>query len=122
MRLVLFENGRREGSVSFVLARAGVACERHDEPGAIVRAVLGHTPDAIVWALRPESHADLATLRLIRLIAPEVPLLLIESEQPTLSEACSCVELKPAFSGRLPADAARLLAVIDGVRESTTMV
>ena len=120
MRLVLFEDRWRDGSpAGFVLSRAGMPFERHRDPGETVHAVLVHTPDAIVWSLRPESEADLATLRLIRLIAPEVALLIVEPDRTPLSRECR-LELKPAFVGRLPADAASFFAVIDGLHAVTT--
>jgi hypothetical protein len=122
MKVVLFEDRCRDGApVGFVLSRAGVACEWHHEPGAIVRAVLAGTPDAIVWALRPESDADLATLRLIKLIVPEVPLLVVEPESLALSPE-NRNDLRPTFVGRLPVNAVEFFEVIDGLRESTTSV
>lgn len=120
MRLVLFEDRWRDASpTGFVLSKAGMPFERHREPGEMVRAVLVHTPDAIVWVLRPDSAADLATLRLIRLIAPEVPLLVVEPERAPLPLDCR-IELGPAFIGRLPTDAAAFFAAIDRLRAMST--
>ena len=120
MRMILFEDRWRDGSpVGFVLSRAGMPFERHREPSEMVRAVLVHTPDAIVWVLRPDSAADLATLRLIRLIAPEVALIVVEAERAPLALDVR-IELKPAFVGRLPADAAAFFATIDALRAVST--
>jgi len=122
MRIVLFEDGRCPGyPVSFMLRQAGVPYARHHEPGAIVRAVLTETPDAIVWSLRPESVADLATLKLIKAIAPEVPLLLVKPDSLGLTTECRR-ELCPAFVGGLPRNAVELFEVIDGLRATTTSV
>ena len=76
-----------------------VCCDDSEE--MLVEAVL-HPPDVVVCEVRPGSVADLAVLRLLRRVAPRVPLVLV-GEGPAL-EWDSAADLAPLYRATLPVE------------------
>lgn len=68
------------------LCEAGfpVECCAPGEP--VVEQVLEHRPGVVVYELRGDRMADLAVLRLLRRVAPEIPLVLITGEESLVAQ------------------------------------
>jgi DNA-binding NtrC family response regulator len=83
-----------------------VSCDDCEE---MLSEVVAHPPDVVVYEVRPESVSDLAVLRLLRRIAPRLPLVLVgEGPTPTWEAPA---ELAPLYHAPLPAEE-------DGLREA----
>jgi hypothetical protein len=71
-----------------------------DDSEAMISEVALHPPDVVVYEVRPGSSSDLAVLRLLRRVAPRLPLVLVGDEAaPQLGVPG---ELDPSYRARLP--------------------
>jgi len=91
-RVILFHC---QATAEQALLDEDVSLVRCDESEEMLAEVACHRPDVVVYEIRPESLSDLAVLRLVRRIAPQVPFVLVgegiapETEIPA--------ELEPLF-------------------------
>ena len=116
--LVLFDAGGPDApAIGPLLAGAGFAAERHAQPSSVVQSVIAHRPLALIWVLGAKPSSDLGVLSLVRLVAPELPLLIVEPGAGALS-AEARQRLAPRFVGGLPQHAAELLAALAGLEPS----
>ncbi|MBI5709254.1 MAG: hypothetical protein HZC42_02990 [Candidatus Eisenbacteria bacterium] len=71
-----------------------------DDSEAMLGEVALHHPDVVVYELRPESKSDLAMLRLLRRIAPRMPLVVVGDEESLRWETPA--DLAPLYRAPLP--------------------
>jgi hypothetical protein len=64
--------------------------------------VVLNPPDVVVYEVRPESASDLAVLRLLRRVAPRVPLVLVGEGQAPAWDVPA--ELAPLYRSPLPVE------------------
>jgi DNA-binding NtrC family response regulator len=74
-----------------------VCCDDCEE---MLSEVVLHPPDVVVYEVRPESVSDLAVLRLLRRVAPRLPLVLVGEGQAPAWEFPA--ELAPLYRSPLP--------------------
>ena len=75
-----------------------VSCDDCEE---MLSEVVVHPPDVVVYEVRPGSVSDLAVLRLLRRVAPRLPLVLVGGPTPTCEVPA---ELAPLYHAPLPAE------------------
>jgi DNA-binding NtrC family response regulator len=76
-----------------------VCCDDCEE---MLSEVVLHPPDVVVYEVRPESVSDLAVLRLLRRVAPRLPLVLVGEGQALPWETPA--ELAPLYHSSLPVE------------------
>jgi hypothetical protein len=84
-----------------------VRCDGFEE---MISEVVQHPPDVVVYEVRPESASDLAVLRLLRRVAPRVPLVLVGEARAPAWDASA--ELAPLYRSPLLAKGRGLLKVV----------
>ena len=84
-----------------------VSCDDCEE---MLSEVVLHPPDVVVYEVRPESVSDLAVLRLLRRVAPRLPLVLVGTSPAPSGEAPS--ELAPLYRSPLPVEEDGLRAAV----------
>jgi len=80
-----------------------VCCDDCEE---MLSEVTQHPPDVVVYEVRPESDSDLAVLRLLRCVAPRLPLVLVGEGPAPVSDIPA--ELAPLYRSPLPVEASGL--------------
>lgn len=83
-----------------------VSCD--DSEDMLAEVVL-HPPDVVVYEVRPDSASDLAVLRLLRRVAPRVPLVVVGGGPDAAGDAPG--DLEPFYRSPLPVEQ-------DGLREA----
>jgi DNA-binding NtrC family response regulator len=83
------------------LAREGTAVTSCPSGESMIEALLRAKPAAVVHVLRSDPQEDMALLRLVRRVAPEVPLVLL-AENGSLEVQRQLIELRPIFYDVLP--------------------
>jgi DNA-binding NtrC family response regulator len=83
-----------------------VCCDDSEE---MIAEVALHPPDVVVYEVRPESQSDLAVLRLLRRVAPRLPLVVVGGEAAPAWE--NQADLAPFYLSPLPVEE-------DGLREA----
>ena len=73
-----------------------------DDCAEMLSEVVQHPPDVVVYEVRPESVSDLAVLRLLRRVAPRVPLVLVGGGRTPAWEFPA--ELAPLYRSPLPVE------------------
>ncbi|MBI5836546.1 MAG: hypothetical protein HZB25_04815 [Candidatus Eisenbacteria bacterium] len=109
-----FEIG--EAPVGTVLRQEGfepVACP---DGRALLEEVVQRRPDVVIYGLRADCEQDLGVLHLFRRIAPDVPLVLVASDE-SLSTQKLVQELRPIYYAVRPADAAELREAVESALE-----
>jgi DNA-binding NtrC family response regulator len=74
-----------------------VCCDDCEE---MLSEVVLHPPDVVVYEVRPESASDLAVLRLLRRVAPQLPLVMVGEGRTPAPEVQA--ELAPVYRAALP--------------------
>jgi DNA-binding response OmpR family regulator len=85
-----------------------VACP---DAHAMLEEVMLRVPDAVIYALRADCREDLGVLRLLRRAAPDVPLVLLASED-SLDTRKVTQSLRPIYYAVSPLDGAELREVM----------
>jgi DNA-binding NtrC family response regulator len=80
-----------------------VCCDDCEE---MLSEVARQPPDVVVYEVRPESVSDLAVLRLLRRVAPRLPLVLVGEGLAPAGDAPA--ELAPLYRSPLPVERDRL--------------
>ena len=76
-----------------------VSCDDSEE---MIAEVALEPPDVVVYEVRPESVSDLAVLRLLRRVAPKIPLVLVgEGTSPAWDVPA---DLAPLYRSPLPVE------------------
>ncbi|HVP39123.1 MAG TPA: hypothetical protein VMS93_08075 [Candidatus Saccharimonadales bacterium] len=83
---------------------------------ALLEEVVQRRPDVVVYGLRAECEQDLGVLHLFRRIAPDVPLVLVASDE-SLSTQKLVQELRPIYYAVRPVEAAELREAVDSALE-----
>jgi len=94
------------------LADEGIAVIACPSGEQLVESLLREQPEAVVHVLRPDPHEDMALLRLVRRVAPDIPLILL-AESGSLEIQRQLIELRPIFYDVVPVGPADL---VDAVR------
>jgi DNA-binding NarL/FixJ family response regulator len=82
-----------------------------DDSGSMLNEVAVHHPDVVIYGLRRGSEADLAVLRLLRRIAPHLPLVVFgEEDQPAWTTP---PDLRPLYYTPLPVEEKDLQGTIE---------
>jgi hypothetical protein len=76
-----------------------VCCDDCEE---MFSEVVRHPPDVVVYEVRPESESDLAVLRLLRRVAPRLPLVLVGEGRAPAWDVPD--ELAPLYRSPLPVE------------------
>jgi len=84
-----------------------VCCDDSEE---MLSEVVLDPPDVVVYEVRPESASDLAVLRLLRRVAPRLPLVLVGEGPAPAGEVPA--ELAPLYRARLPVERGGLRAAV----------
>ncbi len=74
-----------------------VCCDDCEE---LLSEVVQHPPDVVVYEVRPQSASDLAVLRLLRRVAPRLPLVLVGEGQAPAWDVPE--DLAPLYRSPLP--------------------
>lgn len=93
------------------LADEGVTVVDCPNGEQLVEALLREQPDAVVHVLRPDPHEDMALLRLVRRVAPDMPLILL-AESGSLEIQRQLIELRPIFYDVVPVGPEDLLDAV----------
>jgi hypothetical protein len=96
-RVLLCHCQAAEESALVALGRYFVSCEDSEE---MLSEVALDPPDVVVYEVRPGSESDLAVLRLLRRIAPRLPLVVV-GEDP-VPELDVPGELEPLYRAPVP--------------------
>jgi len=78
---------------------------------ALLEEVMHRQPDAIIYALRADCREDLGLLRLMRRAVPDVPLVLLATED-SLDTRKVTQTLRPIYYAVCPIDGAELRDVV----------
>jgi DNA-binding NtrC family response regulator len=84
-----------------------VCCDDCEE---LLSEVVQHPPDVVVYEIRPESVSDLAVLRLLRRVAPRLPVVLVGEGRAPAWEVPA--ELAPLYRSPLPVERRGLRKVV----------
>lgn len=84
-----------------------VCCEESEE---MIEEVALRPPDVVVYEVRPESASDLAVLRLLRRVAPRVPLVVVGGDATAPWDIPT--DLAPLLRSPLPVQEAGLRAAV----------
>ncbi len=84
-----------------------VCCDDCEE---LLSEVVRHPPDVVVYEVRPRSMSDLAVLRLLRRVAPRLPLVLVGEGTAPAWDAPA--ELAPLYRSPLPVERRGLRRVV----------
>jgi len=84
-----------------------VCCDDCEE---MLSEVVQHPPDVVVYEVRPESESDLAVLRLLRRVAPRLPLVLVGEGRAPAWDVPD--ELAPLYRSPLPVERRGLRKVV----------
>jgi DNA-binding NtrC family response regulator len=85
-----------------------VCCAQGD---ALLEEALARRPDTVVYELRSDAPADLALLRLLRRVMPDVPLVLMAGDE-SLATQKLVRELRPIYYAVEPLDAGEILSAV----------
>ena len=80
----------------------------------LLEEVVQHRPVAVIYQVRPDSLQDLGVLKLLRRVAPRVPLVLLASEG-SLDTQRLFLSLRPIYYAVLPVEPTELT---DAIRSS----
>lgn len=100
--------------VSSALEAEGIELIPCHDAYALLEAVMLRLPDAVVYALRADCGEDLGVLRLMRRVAPDVPLVLLAAED-SLETRKRTQTLRPTYYAVSPVDGAELRDVVRAV-------
>ncbi len=73
-----------------------------DDSEDMLAEVALHPPDVVVYEVRPESNSDLAVLRLLRRVAPRLPLVVVGESADAAAEVPG--DLAPLYRSPLPVE------------------
>ncbi len=99
-RVMLCHCQAAEESALLAQGRSFVSCE---DSGDMLSEVALDPPDVVVYEVRPGSASDLAVLRLLRRIAPELPLVVVGGDAPA-SDLDVPGELEPLYRAQVPSE------------------
>lgn len=77
----------------------------------LLEQVMLRAPDVVIYALRPDCREDLGVLRLMRHVAPDVPLVILAGED-SLETRRVTQNLRPIYYAVSPVDGAELREVV----------
>ena len=81
-----------------------------DDCEEMLSEVVQHPPDVVVYEVRPQSASDLAVLRLLRRVAPRLPLVLLGEGPAPIWDVPA--ELAPLYRLPLPVEKRGLRTVV----------
>jgi DNA-binding NtrC family response regulator len=82
-----------------------------DDSESLLEEVVTHRPDVLIYELRPDSNADLAVLRILRTVAPRLPIVIVGDEE---SESWRMpADLRPLYYAPLPVEERELHGTIE---------
>jgi len=96
-RVMLYHCRAAEERALFDEGLSFVCCDDCEE---LLSEVAQHPPDVVVYEIGPESVSDLAVLRLLRRVAPRLPLVLVGEGPPSARDIPA--ELAPLYRSPLP--------------------
>jgi DNA-binding NarL/FixJ family response regulator len=110
--VIVFEAGANgEPPLAGVLVNGGCEVCEASTTEALVNAVASGRHQAVLFALCPERDDDLVTLRLLRRLAPDFPLIVVASH--TSLEARRLIQaLRPIYFAPRPVDAEELCEAV----------
>ncbi len=98
-----------QGAEEHALLEDDLSLVNCDDSEDMLAEVALHPPDVVVYEVRPESVSDLAVLRLLRRVAPRLPLVVVGESAGAAGEVPG--ELAPLYRTPLPVEE-------DGLRET----
>jgi DNA-binding NtrC family response regulator len=93
-----------------------VSCDDCEE---MIAEVALDPPDVVVYEVRPESAADLAVLRLLRRVAPRVPLVVVGGGASPAWDVPA--DLEPCYHSPLPVEESGLREAVHSALASRVM-
>jgi DNA-binding NtrC family response regulator len=116
-RVVVCESFTKgEAPVLSVLRQEGFEPVSCADGQALLEDVVQRRPDVVIFGLKADCEQDLGVLHLFRRIAPDVPLVLVASDE-SLSTQKQVQELRPIYYAVRPADAAELREAVESALE-----
>jgi DNA-binding NtrC family response regulator len=111
-RVIVFEQARN-GEVSLAAALATGGCEvcAPATTESLMDAVASGRYQAVLFGFGPDGHDDLVTLRLLRRLAPNLPLIVVASDA-SLEVRRSIQALRPIYFAARPVDAEELCEAV----------
>jgi DNA-binding NtrC family response regulator len=107
-RIVLCERGAAgEAPIQAALETAGIAAVRFHDPRALVEDAARKPPDVVICDLAVGCREDLFMLELLRRVAPDVPLILVASEESLVTQRL-VQKLRPIYYMVEPVEATEL--------------
>jgi DNA-binding NarL/FixJ family response regulator len=111
-RVIVFEAAAQgEPALADVLVTGGCEVSRASTTEALVDAVLSGPHEAVLFALGPGAAEDLAALRVLRRLAPDLPLIVVASDS-SLDLRRRIQPLRPIYFALRPVDAEELCAAV----------
>jgi DNA-binding NtrC family response regulator len=97
------------------LASDGFEVHHCADSEEMLEEVVARRPVAVIYQVHPESHQDLGVLKLLRRVAPDLPLVLLATEG-SLTTQRLFLGLRPTYYAVLPVEATELS---EAVRSAT---
>jgi DNA-binding NtrC family response regulator len=111
-RVIIFETGTNgEPPLAGVLASSGCEVCATSTTEGLVDAVASGRHQAVLFALRPERDDDLVALKVLRRLAPDLPLIIVASHA-SLEVRRLIQPLRPIYFAPRPVDAAELCEAV----------
>jgi len=106
------------GEAELVTSLGGLGhdVELSPDGASFLESAIAHRPDLVVYALHPEIDGDLAVLRLLRRVRPDVGLVILANDTSLFTRA-AVQPLRPVYYAVAPAEPSELIeAVQAGLR------
>jgi DNA-binding NtrC family response regulator len=98
-----------QGAEELALLQDDLSFVTCDDSEEMIAEVTQQPPDVVVYEVRPDSASDLAVLRLLRKVAPRLPLVVVGAGSSPAWDVPS--DLEPLYRAPLPVED-------DGLREA----
>ncbi len=109
-----------QGSEELALLKDDLSFVTCDDSEEMIAEVTVQPPDVVVYEVRPDSASDLAVLRLLRRVAPQLPLVVVGGGASPTWDVPS--DLEPLYHSPLPVEESGLREAVQNALAGRSLV